>query len=141
MVTEEVLYVKVVRSSVPHAIIKSIDVGSASNASGEVRVITAGDIPGDNLIGEDQPLLARKKVRYIGEAIALVVANDPVAAEQAGEQVSIDYEPLQPVFSIDDALNPRALKIHENGNIKSRFVMRGGDATSAFEGCDVVLVG
>jgi CO/xanthine dehydrogenase Mo-binding subunit len=141
MVTEEVLYVKVVRSSVPHAIIKSIDVKPASNVSGVVRVVTAGDIPGDNLIGADQPLLAQKKVRYIGEAIVLVVADDPVAAKQAAEQVSIDYEPLQPLFSIGDALSPGAPKIHENGNIKSRFVIRGGDATSAFEGCDVVVEG
>ncbi|MEM3631709.1 MAG: xanthine dehydrogenase family protein molybdopterin-binding subunit [Conexivisphaerales archaeon] len=144
MIEVEALYVKVVRSAMPHAMIESIDISQAKETPGVIRVITSHDVPGENLIGfftRDQPLLAEDRVRFIGEAVALVVAENPVSAMTAVNSVKISYKPLPAILDIDSALSPDAIKIHEDGNIKESFVIKKGNVESAFEKSDIVIEG
>jgi len=124
------LYVKVFRSNVPHALIESLNIQDALSVPGVVKVLTYNDIPGDGIIGfftRDQPLLAKDKVRYIGDPIALIVAETPLAAIKAMERIKVSYKPLPAVLSIDEALNPNSVKIHDRGNIKEMFTIKRGD--------------
>ncbi len=138
---DKMLYVKVVRSKHPHALIKRIDTSKARNAPGVVAVLTAEDIPGINDWGytfPDQPLLSYDKVRFLGDGVALVAAESIDQAESAVELVDVDYEPLQPIFSPLEALKSQ-VKIHEKGNIAYQCRLRKGDVTKAFLDSDVVV--
>ncbi|MEM4092688.1 MAG: xanthine dehydrogenase family protein molybdopterin-binding subunit [Conexivisphaerales archaeon] len=144
MIEVDALYVKVVRSTAAHAIIESLDLTEASSLPGVVKVITAHDVPGENLIGfftRDQPLLAGDRVRFIGEAIALVVAEDPVAAKNAADLVKVSYRQLPAIFDVDSALSPDAIKIHEHGNLKEGFVISNGDVENGLSKSDVIVEG
>jgi xanthine dehydrogenase molybdopterin-binding subunit B len=88
-VLNSALFVKQVLSPYPHARIRKIDYKRALEAPGVVKVITSGDIPGENQVGyaiPDQPLLAESKVRYPGEVVALVVAVDYEKAFTAADK-------------------------------------------------------
>ena len=92
------VYVKLVLSSEPHARIRKIYVDDALAMRGVVRVITASDIPGENQVGyaiPDQPLLAEGKVRYCGEPIALVAAEEPEITYEASLVVKVDLNHYQ----------------------------------------------
>ncbi|MFI5449519.1 MAG: hypothetical protein ACHQ03_07135 [Candidatus Bathyarchaeia archaeon] len=87
MIEQEALYLRFVRSSLPHAIIKHVDVSQAVKIDGVERVLTAKDVPGANEVGffiQDQPLFCDSKVRFVGDAIAMVVADSPEAAGLTG---------------------------------------------------------
>ena len=130
-----------VRSPVAHARITGIDTGAALASPGVVAVLTAADLddipPGD---GEPtaEPLLATGRVRYVGESVALVLTEDGSQGEDAAELVSVDYEPLPAVVSLDDALAGRTLLFP---GTDTNVVNSGGDPApaGAFSGCDVVI--
>ena len=93
------LHLKVLRSPLRHALIKGIDSERALNIPGVVRIFTAKDVPGRNRVGtitKDQPVLAEDRIRFIGDAVALIVAETEERAEQALEQIEVDYEELDP---------------------------------------------
>jgi carbon-monoxide dehydrogenase large subunit len=101
-----------VRSPVAHARITGIDAGAALASPGVVAVLTAADLDdippgGDKPTAE--PLLATDRVRYVGESVALVLTEHGSQGEDAAELVSVDYEPLPAVVSLDDALAGRTL--------------------------------
>jgi xanthine dehydrogenase, molybdenum binding subunit apoprotein (EC 1.17.1.4) len=112
-------YVKILRSTHAHAKIKRIDASKALKLPGVVSVITGQDI---KQVMDPYPLalhvpikyypIAIDKVRYVGEPVAVVVARDPFTAEDALELIDIEYEPLKPVLSIEDALKNDSI-IHE----------------------------
>jgi CO/xanthine dehydrogenase Mo-binding subunit len=133
---------KIVRSPYPHARIGWIDTSKASLLPGVRAVLTAGDIPGKNNIGSlvpDQPAICTDRVRYIGDAVALVAAETEEVADQALERIEVNYEPLPAVFSVGDALKPDAPKIHEKGNLLLTGKIRKGDVEKGFREADVVL--
>ncbi|MEM0014602.1 MAG: xanthine dehydrogenase family protein molybdopterin-binding subunit [Zestosphaera sp.] len=141
--TSEVLFVKQVLSSEPHALIKRIDSSEALRAPGVCRVITSSDIPGVNQVGyalPDQPLLAERKVRYVGEVIALVVASDHERALSAVKEVRVDYEPLPYVLDPLESMRNNVL-IHENtgSNIAFKTRVVRGDVNDGFSKSDVVV--
>ncbi|MGC9209549.1 MAG: xanthine dehydrogenase family protein molybdopterin-binding subunit [Nitrososphaeria archaeon] len=139
MVEVDAYYVKVVRSAYAHAEILSIDVSEASKYA---RIITANDIPGEKLIGfliRDQPLLAYDKVRYYGEPVALSVSEDIRRAKAGAELVKIEYRPLKPIFTIEEALDPNTVRIYEKGNLKASFRISNGNVDEGFKTSDVVL--
>ncbi|MBI2985949.1 MAG: xanthine dehydrogenase family protein molybdopterin-binding subunit [Deltaproteobacteria bacterium] len=108
------LYGKVFRSKYAHARILSIDVSRAAKLPGVRGIVTGRDLPfvhGESLI--DEPFLARDKVRYKGEAVAVVGAVDEEAAEEALELISVEYEELPPLFDLMEAARPGAVLIHE----------------------------
>jgi CO/xanthine dehydrogenase Mo-binding subunit len=127
--------IKVVRSTQPHALIKRIEKSAAIKVPGVLAVLTGDDVPGNNQIGyalSDQPFLNRKKVHYIGDPIALVVAKDEYAAAEGMDAVKIDYEPLQAVFTIDETLGESTPPIHDGGNIAVTTRIRKGDVEDGF---------
>lgn len=135
------LYLKVLRSEVAHAVVKGIDVSEAMKIPGVVRIFTYVDIPGSNgygIIIKDQPVLT-DRVRFIGDAVALVAAETLVAAEQALKAIRLDLEELRPVYDIWSALADNAPSIHDKGNILSVNHIRKGDAELALKQAEVVV--
>jgi CO/xanthine dehydrogenase Mo-binding subunit len=119
----------VVRASVPHATIKRIDASEATSADGVLGVFTAADIRA-RLFGRkiaDMPLLAREKVRFVGERVALVVAETRRQAEAAAQLVSVDYEELPAAVTISDALAPGAPLVHDEPWNYDGALVRPGD--------------
>jgi CO/xanthine dehydrogenase Mo-binding subunit len=136
------LVLKVLRSTKTHAEIVNIDTSHAQKIKGVVRVFTAQDIPGRNLIGiinKDQPLLAADKVRSIADAVALIAAETDEAAENALKAIDVTYNELPSVFDMEEALLPDAPKIHENGNVLLNRKVVKGNAEAAFANCDCVI--
>lgn len=136
------LYLKVVRSPRPHAKILRIDTDEAMRVQGIKRVFTAKDIPGKNLVGtihKDQPVLAQDRVRYVGDAVALVCAETLESAEEASKRVNVTYKDLPPVFDPEEALKIDSPLIHEKGNLLLEFQVVKGDIQRGFKEADLVI--
>jgi CO/xanthine dehydrogenase Mo-binding subunit len=139
---DNALSLHVFRSKKAHARILSLNVEEARKVKGVVGILTAGDIPGKNLFGlinKDQPLLAHDKVRFVGEAIALVAALDKEAGHKALEAIEVAYEDLPAVHDPHEAMKEGAPLVHAKGNLLARRVIRKGDAAGALSRCDVVV--
>jgi carbon-monoxide dehydrogenase large subunit len=118
------VHAHVVRSPVGHGILRGVDASAALARPGVLRVITAGDLPDVHvpirLFATDsaeqalQPPLARDRVRYVGEPVAVVVASNAYVAEDAAEDVVVDIEPLEPVLDAVDALADGAPLLNES---------------------------
>lgn len=126
------LYGKALRSEFPHAKISNIDISNAKNIKGVHAVITANDLPGVNAFGlaiKDQEILASKKVRMMGDAVALVAAETKEIAEKAVDAIVVKYEELPGVYTIDDAIADGAPLVHENipNNILQHTKVRKGN--------------
>jgi len=120
------LYGKYLRSPLPHARITSLDTSVARSLRGVRAVLTAKDVPGRNRYGlaiPDQPVLADDRVRYIGDPVALVAAEEEEIMDEALERIEVEYQALPAVFSPEEALKEEAPQIHEGGNLVfiSRF--------------------
>jgi nicotinate dehydrogenase large molybdopterin subunit len=136
------LSLSVLRSDRSHAIIKSVDICEAVNIPGCVAVFTAKDIPGKNrfgIINKDQRLLCDDKVRFIGDPVALVAAEDPESAAKAVTAVKVHYEDLPAIFDPEESLRPGAINIHEHGNLLGRRVIKKGSPEEAFKHADIVI--
>ena len=135
------------RSPHVHARIRSIDVGEAVAMPGVHAVLTHDDVPGRKTYGlefPDQPVLARDRVRYVGEPVALVAAEHPEQARRAAGRIRVEYEPLDPV--VDPGRATEAEPLHpgwrpsEHGfrddprpNVLRSIVVRHGDPEAAAE--------
>jgi CO/xanthine dehydrogenase Mo-binding subunit len=140
--SEAALSLKVVRSTRPHARIVSLETGEALKVTGVERVFTARDIPGKNLTGiinKDQPVLAPGRVRYVGEAVALVAATTLEAAEEGARRVIVEYEDLPAITRPEEALQPGAPLIHEKGNLLFEMNIIKGDVQAGFREAEVVI--
>jgi carbon-monoxide dehydrogenase large subunit len=151
------LYAAVLRSPHAHARIRSIDASAARHQPGVVTVLTgadtagvlndvptramAGDLSVDEMKLVEQPVLARGKVCYVGQPVAIVVARDRYQARDALEGILVDYEPLIPVLDPMVAMREDATPIHpEVGtNIGLRVCHEGGDVAAAFAQADRVI--
>ena len=141
---DRMLHVKLLKSTVPHGRIKEIRAERALGLAESVRVFTATDIPGRNQVGyviSDQPLLAESKVRFHGELVALVAADEPDLAEEATELIEVQYEELPAVFDPLRAVEEREILVHEErgSNIAERTRVRKGDIEEGFEDSEVVV--
>jgi CO/xanthine dehydrogenase Mo-binding subunit len=142
LITGRPLYVRAVRSTYPHALIKSIDFSKALETPSIKAVYTHRDIPGVNDAGSlipDRPLLAYDKVRHIGEALALVVGEDLERVEEAVDQVAVDYDPLPVVSSPGEAMRPGAPRVQDRDNVVTHFKIRKGDVEKGFKQSHLVL--
>ena len=138
----DMLYGRVLRAGVPHAIIEDIDTSRASTMDGVVCVLTAKDIPGRNLYGiafQDQEALVESRVRYEGDAVALVAAESDEIARDAVRAIRVRYNELPVLANPHDALKEGAPKIHEKGNLVLHSKTRKGDAEEGFRQADVVV--
>ena len=132
---EGMVHASAVRSRYPRARVLDIDPSAALALPGVLAVLTAEDVP-HNKVGHLQQdwdvMIAKGDVtRCVGDAICLVVAETEDILKKAKELVKIDYEPLEPVRNIQEAMAPDAPKLHPGGNLcQSRHVTRG-DAKAA----------
>lgn len=136
------LYAKILRSKVPHAILKSVDTSAAESLPGVYAVLTAKDVPGSNshgIILKDEPVLAHDKIRKIGEPLAVVAAESEKIAEQALALITVEFEEIPAVFDPEEAMKPDAPKVHEKGNIVQLRKIRKGDVEKAFAEADIVI--
>jgi len=139
---KDMLYGRVLRANRPHALIKRIDTSRAQALPGVVAVLTHNDVQGTNRYGivtPDQPVLCEDKVRYEGDAVALVAAEDPETAERALGLIEVDYEPLPVVSDPVEAMKLDSPRVHEAGNIYRHGHIRNGDVESAFKQCAVIV--
>ena len=137
-------WARVVRSPVAHGRLRSVDVRNAAAAPGVVAVATAADLPPGLVIpvrlplqGIDlgaflQPVLAADVVRYVGEPVAVVVADDPYAAEDAAELVDIDIDEEPAVLDSAEAMAPGSPRLFPAGNVAADFTLGYGDIDAAF---------
>lgn len=142
MALPNMLYAKAARSKFPHAGIKKISTTKAAALPGVVAVLTHKDVPGMNAFGivvPDQPVLCYDKVRYLGDAVAVIAAENLEAAERAAQLVEVDYEPLPVVSDPLEAMKTDAPRVHEKGNIQRHATVRVGDVERAFHEAVVVV--
>jgi len=130
----------------PRARLLAIDPAPAKALPGVVAVFTAADVPGERYVGlieRDWPVFVAigEETRCVGDMIALVVADSPRHAREAAAALRVDYEPLPPLTSPEEALAPGAPAIHPKGNLLSRTVIRRGDVEAAFRGATHILEG
>jgi carbon-monoxide dehydrogenase large subunit len=108
------LHMRVVRSAVAHANIRAVEIGATASMPGVVAVWTGPDLADiapidfrddrvEKLVPYRQPVLARDRVRYVGEPVAVVFAENPYQAEDAAEQVMVELDELAPLMSCDAA--------------------------------------
>lgn len=139
---ENLIWGKVLRSKYPHALIKKIDISRALELKGVIRVLTYKDIPGLNGFGiaiQDQPVLCHDKVRYLGDAVALVACESKDLLDKAIELIEVEYE-LLPI--VDDPLKAKEnlpTKVHDNGNIHLHTVINKGDIEKGFKEADLII--
>lgn len=132
----------VVRATEPHARIIAVHTGAARRMPGVAAVLTARDIPGENcvpVVFRDQPCLAAKVVRYVGEPVALVAADTPEHARRAAAAVRIEYEPLDAVFDPLVARCHATVRIFGEDNVFKHLDVVKGDTAHAFSQCDVIV--
>jgi len=144
MVMPGMLHLRVLRSPHAHARIVSIDTTAAAAMPGVEGVITCADVPGQDGFGvfvNDQPIMARGKVRYVGEAVAAVAAEDPLTAQRALDQIRVLYEELPAVFDPEEALRPGAPVLHDYApdNIVKHIPIRKGNVERGFAESDLIV--
>ena len=138
------LHVQVLRSPHAHARIVSIDTSAAEAMDGVEGVITCADVPGEDGFGvfvNDQPVMARDKVRYVGEAVAAVAAESALIAKRALSAIKVEYQPLPAVFDPDEAMRPGAPVLHDYApdNLTKHIPIRVGDVEKGFAESDLVV--
>jgi len=141
------LYGKLLTSPHAHAVIKSIDTAAAETVPGVKAVITGRDVS-DVLYGVsparyDEFVLAKERVRFVGDEIAAVAAVDEATAERAVKLIEVEYEILPAVFDPFEALADGAPEIHKaargKNNVNTRVDHHFGDVDRGFGEADVVL--
>jgi len=145
MVLPRMAHGKILRSPHPHALIRRIDTARAVALPGVYAVITGHDLPrvkfGILPVSQDEEALCVDKVRMVGDAVAAVAAVDEETAEQATRLIEVEYEPLKPLMSIEEALASPDVRIHEYGdgpNVHKAVSLQFGDVEAAFAGSDLV---
>ncbi len=139
---DKMLFTGVLRSPWPHAEILNIDITEAVESEGLVKIILAGDIPGKNLYGpikKDQPVLAENRVRYIGDAVAAVFAeNEKDLADILGK-IKVSYKILPEVADYKNALDGTPAVLHGDNNIIAVMESGRGDIELGFDAADIIL--
>ena len=137
---EGMLFGVVVRSNRPHAKILEIDDKAAWEVPGLVKIITHKEIPGRNRFGvlrKDQPYLAEGYVRYLGEPILLVVAQDERSARRAAKRIKVVYQDL-PIIS-DPQEARMGTPLRDGGNLLTQKRLIKGNWDKGFEDSDVIV--
>ena len=145
------LHIAFLRSPYAHAKITRVDVSGALDQPGVIAAYSGADFAAEqgslpcawpvtpDIIIPAHPPMAVDEVRYVGEAVALVVARDRYTAADAIASIDVDYEPLPPVLDIRTALAADSPKVHEAGNKSYEWVFANGDVDAAFGGAPVVV--
>ena len=138
------LYGRLLRSTQPHARIVGIDTSRAQALPGVVAVATGADLPermGIMPSTQDETALAVDKVRYVGEPVAAVAALDEETAFEALALIDVEYAPLDPIFTIEEALTREDVRIHDSSrraNVFKEVHLSFGDLDAGFAAADHV---
>jgi xanthine dehydrogenase molybdenum-binding subunit len=133
------------RATVPHARVLSIDTAAARALPGVHAVMTHDDVPGRNLHGvfiKDWPVLCGDKVRYAGDAVAIVAADSEEIAAAALDLIDVDYEELPVVSDAIEAAKPDSPLVHEgraDGNLLKHIKVNKGDIATGFAAADTII--
>src|SRR5512145_1551191 len=145
LVLPRMAYGKLLRSAHAHARIRTIDTTRARMLPGVYAVITGHDLPrvkfGILPVSQDEEALCTEKVRMVGDPVAAVAAVDEETAERACELIEVEYEPLRPLMSIEEALAHPEVRIHEYGdrpNVHKAVSLQFGDVDAAIASADLV---
>ncbi len=139
---KDMLYVRFLWSSEAHARIVNIDTSKAKALPGVVRVYTGEDMPNVRFHArQDKPILAVEKVRFVGDEVAAVVAEDEETAEEALDLIEVQYERLPHVLDGEEAMEEGAPEIHTGGNVMRTTKFERGDLDAGFAEADVVVEG
>jgi xanthine dehydrogenase molybdopterin-binding subunit B/aerobic-type carbon monoxide dehydrogenase small subunit (CoxS/CutS family) len=138
------LHVQVLRSPHPHARIVALDVAAAERMPGVEAVITSADVPGQDGFGvfvHDQPVMARGKVRYVGEAVAAVAAESLADARRALAAIRVEYAPLPAVFDPEAAMAAGAPVLHDYApdNLVKHIPIRKGDVEQGLRDAELIV--
>ena len=138
------IYGFALRSKYPRALVKNIYYSDAEKLEGVVKVVTSKDIPGERYGGhlkKDWPALIEvgEETRYVGDAIALVAATSMDIARKAADLIKVDYEELEPLSLPEEAMKEGAPKIHKDGNILVREVLKRGNVDEALKNSKYVV--
>ena len=144
IVLPRMLFCKILRSHVPHALIKSIDVSKALALPGVFAVITGKDLPisyGILPVSQDEHALCIDKVRFVGDPVAAVAAIDEDVAFDAMNLIEVEYEPLNTISSIEEAVlidEPRIHEYGDSGNVHKKISLEFGNVEDGFAEADLV---
>jgi CO/xanthine dehydrogenase Mo-binding subunit len=162
IVVPDMAHGKILRSYMPHATIKHIDASAAEALPGVITVLTGQDVLDiDPYYGhaiKDRPLIALDRVRFIGEPVAVAVAEDPATADKALGLIEVEYDELPAAATLETALAPDAPRLHdtsqprpglfhglelkpETGNICYHHSIERDDVAESFAKADIVVEG
>jgi len=145
------VYMQTVFAEKAHAIVKIIDTSQAEALAGVLMVLTSKDVPCNEygLMKQDQPVLCgpdsgipyADRVRFVGDQVALVIAESEEIAAKAAKLLRIEFEELPIVVSTEQAMQPDAILLHPEspGNQFCHFQIRYGDTAKGFEQADVII--
>ncbi len=132
------VYMRLVRSTVPHALIRSIDLSEAEKVPGVLGFLTGKEFPipfGILPVSQDEHALCPDRVRFVGDPVVAVAAVTEDAAWEAAYKVKVDYEVLPTISSVQDALDTPEPRIHDygdEGNLHKVVSMAFGDVDGGF---------
>jgi CO/xanthine dehydrogenase Mo-binding subunit/aerobic-type carbon monoxide dehydrogenase small subunit (CoxS/CutS family) len=138
------LYARVKRAGIPHGILRDLKVDAARALPGVVAILTWDDLPGEpnhGIVIPDWPIFVGigARVRYVGDAIAIVAATSKEIATQALALIEADFETLEVITNPLQARLPDAPQLHDHGNLLKHIKVRKGDVEQGFAQADVIL--
>lgn len=141
---DDMLYLKIKRATHPHAYLRRIDISKAQKLPGVVKIITAADIlqvKNFGLIIKDQPVLIgiNQKMRYMGDALAIIIAESKEVASKAVGLIEVEVEKLEVISDPLRAMEKDAPLIHQDGNILATHYLEKGDIKKGFAQADVIV--
>jgi len=141
---DNMLYLKIKRAAHPHAYLRKLDISKAEKLPGVVKIITAADIPqvkNFGLIIKDQPVLVGvgEKMRYMGDALAIVIAESKEIASKAVRLIEVEVEELEVISDPLRAIEKDAPLIHQGGNVLATHYLEKGDIKKGFTQADVII--
>ncbi|QRN85108.1 xanthine dehydrogenase family protein [Clostridia bacterium] len=139
MIFPKMVYGAMVRSSIAHGDILSIDTKEALKQEGVLSVITYDDIPGIAGKDKERPVLAKKRVRFVGDGIAIVVASSQQIARSAAAKVVVRYNEIPAVFDPSEAILDKLPAIHGDSNLEKTITMHHGDTEKGWNEADVIV--
>jgi 4-hydroxybenzoyl-CoA reductase subunit alpha len=145
IILPRMLHCRLLRSSVPHARIVSVDTSKAAAAEGVFLVLTGESFPipyGILPVSHDEHALCPDKVRFVGDPVAAVIARDEACAERAVNLIDVQYEPLRTFATPLESLAHDEPRIHDygdHGNVHKAVALEFGDVDAAIDGADHVF--
>jgi xanthine dehydrogenase molybdenum-binding subunit len=138
------LHARVKRAEIPHAILRRLDVSQARALPGVHAVFTAENLPAarnHGLVSIDWPILVGigERIRYVGDAIALVAADTREIATRAIDLITFEFEPLAVINGPHEAQIPEAPVLHNQGNLLKHIQVRKGDVRQGFKEADLII--